>query len=345
MDAKRILQVWLTLLIAMAGGALAAAIGLPAAWIIGSTLLVTAAALGGLPVRVPGAIRDIAFALIGLSMGSRSSSETLAFAVQWPLSFVGLILAIALSMGLTMLYLERLHRYDRATALLATSPGAITVAAALVASGHGNAAQAIVIQSIRLLALTAAVPLIIGLAGSQPAAGSRIPIATGSALLLLIVLAVATGAAMQRLRMPAAYLLGGMLAGLATHVTDLIPGALPDWMLIPGFVVTGAVIGSRFQAISLRAVTAVAGAASAVVLMSTAVTAAIAFAVAELLGLPFGQVWIAYAPGGVEVMAAMALTFDFDATYVAAHHILRYVLLGFGLSWLLPRVAGESRAE
>ena len=339
------LQICIALTIGATGGALASAAGLPAAWIVGSTTAATAAALGGLPTQVPGSIRNIAFAIIGLSMGSRSSSETLALAVQWPLSFLGLLVAVALSMLVTILYLERLHRYDRPTALLATSPGAMAVAAALIAAGHGNASQVIVIQSVRLLALTAVVPLIIGLGGGQPARAAEPPLVAGAALVFLIALAFATGAAMRRLRVPAAYLVGGMLAGLATHLTDVIPGALPDWLLTPGFIVTGAVIGSRFKTISLKEIGAVARAASVVVLLSTAITAAMALAVAELLGLPFGQVWIAYAPGGVEVMAAMALTFDFNATYVASHHLLRIVLLGFGLSWLLSRTVKGSPAD
>ena len=48
---------------------------------------------------------------------------------------------------------------------------------------------------------------------------------------------------------------------------------------------------------------------------------------AALLGLPFGQVWVSYAPGGVEGMSAMALSLGYDPAYVATHHIFRLLLI------------------
>ncbi|MDX1737159.1 MAG: AbrB family transcriptional regulator, partial [Alphaproteobacteria bacterium] len=43
--------------------------------------------------------------------------------------------------------------------------------------------------------------------------------------------------------------------------------------------------------------------------------------------LPFGQLWVAFAPGGVEAMAAMAISLDFDPAFVAVHHLFRIIFL------------------
>jgi hypothetical protein len=55
-------------------------------------------------------------------------------------------------------------------------------------------------------------------------------------------------------------------------------------------------------------------------------------------GFPFAQIWIAYAPGGVEGMAAMALSLHLDPVFVATHHIFRILaligLLPILLRWL-----------
>ena len=59
------------------------------------------------------------------------------------------------------------------------------------------------------------------------------------------------------------------------------------------------------------------------VLVALAVSAAIAAAGTLLLPLPFGQLWLAYAPGGVEAMAVMALALQLDPAFVGAHHVLR----------------------
>ena len=50
------------------------------------------------------------------------------------------------------------------------------------------------------------------------------------------------------------------------------------------------------------------------------------------LELPFTQVWIAFAPGGLEAMAAMAIALGFDPAYVGTHHILRFI----GLALVVP---------
>ena len=64
-------------------------------------------------------------------------------------------------------------------------------------------------------------------------------------------------------------------------------------------------------------------------------SALIAAPVSLGLDMPFGQVWVAFAPGGVEGMAAMALALDFDPAYVAAHHLLRLLALALVLPLLM----------
>jgi len=43
--------------------------------------------------------------------------------------------------------------------------------------------------------------------------------------------------------------------------------------------------------------------------------------------LPLMQLLIAFAPGGVETMAAMSVLLDADPAFVAAHHVLRLFVL------------------
>ena len=49
--------------------------------------------------------------------------------------------------------------------------------------------------------------------------------------------------------------------------------------------------------------------------------------VAALTGLPLGQLWVAFAPGGVEAMAAMGLALGYDPAFVAVHHLVRLAVL------------------
>ena len=107
-------------------------------------------------------------------------------------------------------------------------------------------------------------------------------------------------------------------------------------LVICGFIATGAVIGARFRGTSLddrppdrpgRGRQCRPGAGG---LRHRRRPSA-----PWLLGLPFGQLWLAYAPGGVEAMAAMALALSLDPAFVGAHHVLRILgLNAVSASWL-----------
>ena len=48
---------------------------------------------------------------------------------------------------------------------------------------------------------------------------------------------------------------------------------------------------------------------------------------AVLLDIEFAQALLAFAPGGIEAMALMAITLHLDPAYVGAHHIIRVMLM------------------
>ena len=47
----------------------------------------------------------------------------------------------------------------------------------------------------------------------------------------------------------------------------------------------------------------------------------------ELVGLPPAVLLLAFAPGGVEVMAAIAIETGLEPAFVAAHHVFRLLAL------------------
>ena len=112
---------------------------------------------------------------------------------------------------------------------------------------------------------------------------------------------------LNRLKVPAGTFLGAMVTSAALHATGLVHGRFPPALVILGFVATGAVIGARFRGTTMTTVMRTLPGASVSILLALFVSAVFATLGAWLLGLPFGQLWLALAPGGVEAMAAMAL--------------------------------------
>jgi len=332
-----------TLAAGTAGALLARAAGLPAAALIGSTLAVTGASFFRLPTAIPVWLRNMAFAAIGCSLGSGVNEDLLELAVKWPLSLCGLLLAMAGVLVTGCWLLTSFFNQSRETALLATSPGALSYSLAIAATGIGDASAIIVIQSIRLLSITTALPLILDLLHLQHGSNSGL---TQHHITLwwtagLFLLTIVSGFFLEKQRVPAAYLIAGVVISGIMHYCGIVSGRPQSGFLFVGFVVTGSVIGSRFTHIPLRDIRRMIAASMIVVVVSSGVAALCAVITAHVLQLPFGQVWVAYAPGGVEAMAAMALSLDYDSAFVATHHLFRILLLIALLPFLLRLFRGR----
>src|SRR6266576_5009600 len=94
------------------GGVGAAALGLaglPAGYLSGSIVGVSAAALSGRPVVVPPLVGRIVYVILGISLGSSVTPETVATMVTWPLSMIALTVAMVGITVSVMAYLKFVH--------------------------------------------------------------------------------------------------------------------------------------------------------------------------------------------------------------------------------------------
>jgi membrane AbrB-like protein len=315
-----------TAAIAAAGGAGFAALGWPAAWLMGAMIATAAAALAGLEVGLAPSLREVAFVLLGISIGSSVTPESLGAMAAWPGSVALLVLSVAATMGAAAAYLERVHGWDPVTARFAAMPGAFSSTVVIAATSSADLPRVILAQSLRVFTLVALMPpflALIGGGGRAPAVAALPEASTAAESIAVFAVSVGAAAALKRLGVPAGTLLGAMLASALLHATGLVHGRFPQPLTVVGLVATGAVIGARFRGTTLDTVRRTVPGAAASVLLALAISAAIAGLGAWLIGLPFGQLWLAYAPGGVEAMAAMALALALDPAFVGAHHVLR----------------------
>jgi membrane AbrB-like protein len=323
-----------TLAIGAAGGAAAAWAGLPAGWLAGSMTAVAAAALAGLPLALPDPFRNAAFVLIGISMGAAVTPDTLQQLRAWPWSVALLAASVAATLLAGTAWLERVHRWDPVTARYASIPGALSSVLVLAATSTADLARVALAQSIRLFTLVALMPTALTLLGGSGVV-ARAPdhaVSLPAEIVVTLAASAAAAAALAGLRVPGGVLLGAMTASAVLHGAGLIEGRFPPGILIVGFVTTGAVIGVRFRGTRIATLVATLPGAVASVLLALLLSAGFAGLGAVALGLPFGQLWLAYAPGGVEAMAIMAFALQLDAAFVGAHHVLRL----FGLNLLSP---------
>lgn len=334
---NRIRTLGLTLAIGLGGAALAAALGIPVAALVGACLATTLASWAGLCLRLDIRLRDLGFMIIGLSLGSGIGPDILQQAATWVFSLLLLSASIALMLLGGAWLLRRLAGFDRETALIAASPGAMSLALALTAEGRGNTPEILVVQSMRLLVLAALLPLALSLLGLADIAAPFRATISLAPLAALLAAGLAVSVCLKRIKVPAAFLLGGIATSAAAHVGGWVQGFPPPWILFIAFVLTGSAIGAQFSGITPQQMLRSGKATLVVVGVTLAVSAVFAAGVARIAGLSFAPVWVAFAPGGVEAMAAIGVALGYDAAFIAAHHLVRVLLLAAWIPLLLKR--------
>ena len=326
-------RVMITLTVGTVGAFVFATAGLPAAFLSGAMVSVAAIAIARVSTEVPDALRDICFFATGIAMGSGVNPHTVVSATKWPLSLAILGLAVFAIGGSVYLFFHRVAGWDAKTSFYASIPGALTFVMALASKSDADIRFVAVSQSIRLFFLVAILPVVlISTSGELPPMDPEtIMLGFGDAI-KLICAAIFAVFVLSWFRVPAATMVGPFLASAILFGAGLVSGTIQPLVLNAGLIVLGAMIGNRFGSIDLptlrRLVLVSAGA------LSIGLSIAVAFAglTVWVTGLAFGQVLLAFAPGGLEAMIILAFLFDLDPAYVAAHQVARLI----GMMIFLP---------
>ncbi|UYN99457.1 MAG: AbrB family transcriptional regulator [Devosia sp.] len=325
--------VLLTLAISALGGGLAMLIGLPAGWLMGGALAVTVAAMAGAPVAMPNGLRNVVFVLIGMSMGASVAPDSLNLLGTWPISLAALAIELVIIVAATGWMLTRFFKLDPGTAYLSSFPGHLSFVMGIAATGVGNSRQIVIIQVIRILMLTIAVPIgatVLPIEHFTPA-GAGQAILSPLQLVLLALGCVALGLVFERLKIPAGLVLGAMAAATGAKLGGLYTEAMPPELVTVTFIATGALIGSRFLGITRREFAAAATGGLIATAMTLGIVTLMALGVAQLVDMPFGQIWLGLSPGALEGMGALGIALGYDTAFIAAHHVIRLLMLSFAI--------------
>ena len=295
---------------------------------MGGALSVAIAAIVGFRPLMPNNLRDAGFVVVGMTLGTNVSSDALSLIPHWPVTLIGLALALVVMVTLSTLMLRYLFGYDKATSYLSSFPGHLSFVIGLSEAGYGDTRQIAVIQSMRILLLTTLVPVFAKLTSASDI--SPLPVGNEMALLPLVLLAVASiagGFAFKFLRIPAAFVLGPMVVATTAKLMGLYDGRLPVILTATGYVLMGALIGSRFSGATLTDLKRMAVAGTMVTLICVGVVSATVLIAVQFVDMPAGQIWLGLAPGALESMGALGIALGFDTAFIAAHHTARFFLL------------------
>ena len=323
-----------TVLTGAAGAFLGYLVSLPLYPIIGAAVLVSLLSFTAMRFTIDNRVRDIAFVFLGINIGSGVDPSSLSSMLSWPVAFVLLIVSLVVIILAGMLMLSSFFKLDRRSSILSSSPGHLSYILGLAVAHKSDATRISILQSIRLMLLTLSVPFIAK--GFGFSIGENI-MPTGISLsyvhlLVLIALSGLLGVILMLLKVPAAFLLGGMAVSSFGHVTDWTPGTLPAWIAISSFIVLGSLIGSRFSGLSLKDVGRLSFAGTTLTAVTIMISMAFAVLASHWIGIPLLHTLFAFAPGGMETMIIMGAIVGVDPAFLAACHVTRL----FSLSLIVP---------
>src|SRR3954463_15706803 len=199
-----------TIVIGSAGGLLFLWAQLPGGLISGAMIAVAGAGIAGRPLGLPQWMAHIILMTLGLSLGSMVSPMMIKNLSAYPVTIALLAAATFCATFASSYYLEQVHGWDRTSALLAGSPGALSQVIMLATERGADVAGIAVVQIMRVIILTAAVPLLLaatGVLGHGPLP-SRGPPADAVALCELAAVAVAAALVLRWVNFPASWMFG-----------------------------------------------------------------------------------------------------------------------------------------
>lgn len=318
-----------TLLIGSAGGLLFVWTGLPGGLISGAMIAVAIAAIAGRPLAMPPLLTQSILVVLGISLGSMMSRQMLEHMSAYPLTISLLALATFCATFGSSFYLQRVHGWNHTSAFLAGSPGALSQIIMLATEKGADVPAIAVVQTVRVIILTAALPALLALIGvatsSPPAAAAMIasPVELGA----LAAAAVAVALLLRWANFPASWMFGAMIASSVLHGGGWIEGGLPPWMRAVALVGIGALIGTRFAKISTATMVSHLRAALGSFAVAIVISAVFVAIVASITHVRFADIVVAFAPGAMDAMLALALTLHIDPIFVGAHHLSRFVFV------------------
>lgn len=327
----------ITLAVGGAGGALAAALHLPLGFLLGSLVTVGVMAAGNLriagkPVTLPARLRFSFVPVIGVAIGGAFTPAVAGQALGWGPSLLALCLFVPMAHGLGFAIYRRGGLPAR-DAFFGAVPGGLIESVQLGEEAGADVRLLTVLQFLRLIGTIVAIPMIFwGLTGHAvgSASGARMVgagVALGLRDIALLIAAGAVGVAVARaLRFPGWIITGPLVASALLHVTGMVQGGPPAWLVALTQVILGTGLGARFVGVDPALLRRAAG--LALLNGAAALVLALGFALTlhALVGEPVAAVFLAFAPGGLAEMSLIALSLNLSVIYVTAHHVARIVL-------------------
>eukprot|EP01133_Synstelium_polycarpum_P026514 gene26514-31884_t len=226
--------------------------------------------------------------------------------------------------------------WDGPTALFSSLPGALSFVLVAAMGTQANMVKITVVQCIRLLLLIGFLaPLLAVIARNAPHVVVEMNDHwTIQEALILFVCGLAGALLGQYTRVPGGMMLGALLASAALHAASVVTAVVPRSIADIGLIILGVLIGSRVGAEHRTQLVRYLPAALCAFVLGTAASFLAALAVWYVLDIHPAQIALAFAPGALEALTVIAFSLGVDPSYVASHHVARFLMIAFAVPFL-----------
>ena len=329
-----------TFAVAFAGGYVAKLLNFPLPWMTGALMITAALGLAGVPVRSLWQARAAGQFVTGAAVGTTfTPAILLTILTLLPAIMLGALISIAIAV-VGALILMRLVAVDAKIAALATMPGGVIEMANIATKRiDADPLPIMVLQTMRVGLTVCAAPFVVT---ALAEAGARNVVTQGEVMSWLTVLALMSaslvgGFFLNRFALPNAWFLGSLFVMAALGALGLIPGRVPEPILIVAQVIIGMTIGTQFKHEFLTRLLRLLLASLVTVPFALLMLALLAALYSFLLGLPVTTLVLALAPAGIAEMALTGKILGLDAALITGFQIVRIVMTMGLAAWTARR--------
>lgn len=337
------LKIFWTLATGFAGGWLASVLDLPSPWLLGAILGVLIAHGARVPVHMPGKTTSLIALFMGVSIASSIETDFFSHLQEWLPAVLLLSVMLAILMAVLYGFYHRRCGWSSSDALLSAVPGNLAVVLIFASEAGLDPKRIALVHSVRLFFLVSALPLLFPIV-DRPQTQVQLDIPYLD-LLLVFIVSAAAGWLANRLKVPAGMLVGGMLGALVMKlVFGLQLSIPPDWFRVV-LVVLGTAIAVRMTKLDLALLKKTLKGAAGGLALSLLICGAFSLVLHFGFDVPLLQALLAYMPGGLEVMIAIAFSTHVDPLFVATHQLLRVLIMCFALPALFSLLNRKRLAD
>ncbi|WP_416897468.1 MAG: AbrB family transcriptional regulator [Minwuia sp.] len=313
------------------GGALFFWASMPLAWMMGSMIFVTVAALAGVGPVMSRRFRAVMVTILGVFLGSAFRPEVLGQLMQWAQALIVLTAFIVVGSALCYFYLRRIGGFDKVTAYFSSTPGGLGEMVLASEDMGGDPVRVSLIHTIRVITIIIVIPfwfrLVVGADVPSIMPDRPGPPAEWTDWALLVACAVVGWPMAKLMRLPAASLLGPMILSAAAHLSGITHVQPPPVPVAAAQLVLGAAIGSRFVGVSLGLILRTARLALGSTALLLVLAVALTYLVSDAIGVSHSAMILVLSPGGLAEMSLIALSLGIDTAFVSSMHMFRIMII------------------